>query len=497
MVATLLALSTLCLGWSPLRPPLRTHCGSKLAAGVHIHACANRQEMRAKQRAVRDLGQAMVRLKIPGNAATRYAEALAERGVKSEDELCGLDKAILDACEVRSTHRPLLKASIALPDLTVLAPARPGSPKSKRRGRSSDPETREGGDSRIDGDEHVLTLGEDLDGARIDVALATLLPPLSRSYFSALCSEGRVLIDGAKQTKKSVKVAAGQTVVVTLRAAAELAVLPEAIPLDLVYSDGCMLAVNKPSDMVVHPAPGHWNGTFANALAHLLRSDGHSSTAAARPPDAFGDGLRPGIVHRLDRQTTGVLLGAKTLEAQRGLLDAFASRRVHKTYLAVVVGMPAEETTITELIGRHPTDRIKMAVVSDPGRGRSALSVVHRLASDGRLSLVAVRIGTGRTHQIRVHAAHLQCPVLGDPLYGDASWNKKEARRATRPLLHALQLRLAHPKTGEPLLITAPPPSDLVDVASSLAGCEPDRFDEWLQPRLDSALETSLDEFAY
>jgi len=203
----------------------------------------------------------------------------------------------------------------------------------------------------------------------------------------------------------------------------------------------------------------------------------------------FGDGLRPGIVHRLDRFTSGVLLGAKTLDAQRALLDAFATRRVSKLYLAVLAGVPEGIVTVEAPIGRHATDRVTMAVVSEPGRGRPSRSVFHRLATNGKLSLVAVRITTGRTHQIRVHAASLRCPVLGDPLYGDGTWNKKEAKRAPRPLLHALQIALPHPLDATPLQVRAPPPDDLLSVAAELAGITPDAevFDAWLAPRLETA----------
>ena len=164
-------------------------------------------------------------------------------------------------------------------------------------------------------------------------------------------------------------------------------------------------------------------------------------------------------------------------------------------YLAVIAGVPQETTVVTERIGRHPTDRVRMAVVQAPRGdppdagsagvargGRASLSVVHRLATDGKLSLVAVRIGTGRTHQIRVHLEHLRCPVLGDPLYGDASRNKLEAKRATRPLLHAHLLQLAHPITDAPLRVCAPPPEDISAVAATLAGCEPEQLATWLQP---------------
>ena len=562
-----------------LRVP--AHCLRVPTDPVASKGSSSRAANRAHQNAERDLSQALVLLTVPGNAATRYSEALAALGVRSASELTRLSKAQLDACEMRSEHRQLLWAQAALEAAEATAPQGAVDPFSYATRPAAAAATRDPDDENPadDGQEQVeeLLVSEELDGARLDAALASLLPPLSRSYFAALCSEGRVRIDGTPATKKSLKVARGATIRVTLRAAAELAVSPEALPLEVLYEDECMLAVNKASGMVTHPAPGHWSGTFANALAHRVLEQQHASGSVAahddgavlgtperpatwpdgavlgtpeRPatsslPDLFGDGLRPGIVHRLDRYTTGVLLGAKTAEAQRSLLDAFAGRRVSKLYLAIVAGVPEETVTITARIGRHPTDRVKMAVVAEDARGRHAHSVVHRLASDGRLSLVAVKIGTGRTHQIRVHVASLRCPVLGDPLYGDGTWNKKEAKRAARPLLHALQISLAHPLRGDALQVRgispqsahniptvspqsptispqsphnlptspctsmhppnspstsmtfaaalqvrAPPPDDLRAIGAELAGCDADAesFDAWLAPRLEAAL---------
>ena len=289
--------------------------------------------------------------------------------------------------------------------------------------------------------------------------------------------------------------------------------------MDLLYEDESLLAVNKPAGMVVHPAPGHWSGTFANALAYHVRAAASAPPAPGTPPppsspplsprdgergqaplpDALGDGLRPGIVHRLDRYTSGVLLGAKTLDAQRSLLAAFAERRVLKVYLAVTAGWPGDAPAIAvdTPIGRHPVDRVKMAALLDGG-GRAALSMIHPLASDGGLGLVAVRIGTGRTHQIRVHLQQLNCPVLGDPVYGDTRRNAKERRRAPRPLLHAYRLQTDHPVRAqtEPLRIVAPLPPDLAAVAAALTGIkERADLDEWLAARVDGALAAGSAEF--
>ena len=163
----------------------------------------------------------------------------------------------------------------------------------------------------------------------------------------------------------------------------------------------------------------------------------------------------------------------------------------------VCVGLPAEMGEVTEPIGRDRLNRLKMGVVPVEEGGRAAVSYVHRLASDGRLSLVAVRIGTGRTHQIRVHLQHLRCPILGDPVYGDQNWNKKEARRADRPLLHAFQLRVAHPTTGEKLAIGAPLPPDLRAAAASLAGCDEADVAEWATKQMEAVMADSLDAFTF
>ena len=165
-------------------------------------------------------------------------------------------------------------------------------------------------------------------------------------------------------------------------------------------------------------------------------------------------------------------------------------------YLAVCAGVPDERIAIAAPIGRHPTNRLKMAAVP-PGQGREAHSVVRRLASDGRRSLVAVLLRTGRTHQIRVHMAHVRCPVLGDQLYGDAAANKRERRRAPRQLLHSYYSRVAHPLTGAPLAVTAPPPPDLAAAAASLAGCDEGALGAWLEPRVLDAFAEELAAFRF
>ena len=480
------------------RAPASPHLAAarRGSRSVSLRGCAvsERAARRLKLRASKELALAMVQLQLPANSATLYADCLADAGVRSPSELCSLSKEVLDRCDVRRAHRSVLAASAVFfgngDDVGVAAEAQEGAQAAAEGAQAA--EENGGDDAR-----ETFSVEGSLEGMRVDAALASLLPPLSRTYFGSLCSEGRVEVDGAR-VKKSARLGAGSSLSVRLRAAEELRVDGEPIELDLLYEDASMLAACKPAGMVVHPAPGHWSGTFANALVGRIQEQRQQQEGAAGSelPDAFGDGLRPGIVHRLDRYTSGVLLGAKSADAQRALLEAFAARRTFKVYLAIVAGKPPAFTTVAEPIGRHPTDRLKMACVGEgEGRSRSALSEVHSLASDGKLSLVCVRIATGRTHQIRVHLQHMRAPVLGDPLYGDANHNRRERRRAARPLLHSYRMMLRHPATREPLTITAPAPDDLRAVGASLAGVPPEEFEAWLQPRLDAALAPALDAF--
>ena len=396
--------------------------------------------LRADRKAVRDLARAMGELQIPGAAAVDYAECLVQQGVREVRELGTLSDAVLDGCSVRRMHKQKLKTAGALL-LGADVLARPADisqtvpPPDAASGLDGDDDAdEEEGTRRVE-----VVVSEEFDGARVDAALAALLPPLSRTYFGALCADGLVTCD-RRALKKSARVAAASQLAVRLRAAgSELGVAAEALPLDVIYEDDHMLAVNKASGMVVHPAPGHWNGTFVNALLHHLQTESAPATdGAPLLPDA-GDGLRPGIVHRLDRYTSGALLAAKSAAAHRALLAAFAERRVWKLYIVVCAGGLAQERTRVDApIGRHRVDRLRMDVCEE---GRAATSIVHRLATDGRHTLAAVLIRTGRTHQIRVHMRHIGAPVLGDPLYGDANANRHAARRASRPLLHAVQVR--------------------------------------------------------
>jgi 23S rRNA pseudouridine1911/1915/1917 synthase len=220
---------------------------------------------------------------------------------------------------------------------------------------------------------------------------------------------------------------------------------PQDIPLDILYEDEHLIAINKPANMVVHPAPGHPNNTFVNALLFHCRNLKSS------------DPVRPGIVHRLDKDTTGILLAAKTAQTHAKLVEIFSERRIEKYYLGVCVGTP-KEGLIDAPIKRHPIHRKEMTV--SLSEGKEAKSLCRVLGKSEALSLVEVQLLTGRTHQIRVHLKHMGTPILGDPIYGSSNANKKF--NVQRQLLHAHRLRFNHPITQAPLDLTAPLPEDLV-----------------------------------
>lgn len=288
----------------------------------------------------------------------------------------------------------------------------------------------------------TLFVTEEEEGVRIDKLLSQKFPAYSRTYFQTLIEQGCVLLNG-DLVKKRVCPEEGDEIEICFQAVAAPSLLPEAIPLDILYEDEHILAVNKAPGMVVHPAVGNWSGTFVNALLF------HCKDLA--PSD---DPVRPGIVHRLDKDTSGVLLAAKTLVAHQKLVEQFASRQVEKTYLAIACGRPPNGT-IAAPIGRHPVHRKEMAVLSD---GKEAISVIQTLAFNEQLSLVLIRPKTGRTHQIRVHMKHVHCPILGDPLYGSEKVNS--AMKPERLLLHAYRLQFAHPVHGTQVFLSAPIPKD-------------------------------------
>lgn len=299
--------------------------------------------------------------------------------------------------------------------------------------------------------EELIVITEEEAGERLDKVLARRYSDVrSRTYFQDLIEDHCVLLNG-EPVKKRVQPKAGDEVEIAFRMAPELDLKAEDIPLQILYEDEHLLAVNKSAGMVVHPAVGNWTGTFVNALLH------HCQQLEVK------DDVRPGIVHRLDKETTGVLLAAKTTLAQQRLIALFVSRSVYKEYLAICVGNPGT-CEIEAPIGRHPVHRKLMAVL--PEGGRAALSRCSTLAFDGQLSLVSIVLVTGRTHQIRVHMKHRGTPVLGDPLYGSSAANQKHGKE--RQMLHAWRVRFAHPMTGEMLQLEAPLPPEMAQLSDKI-----------------------------
>ena len=292
-----------------------------------------------------------------------------------------------------------------------------------------------------------LIVNDEHAGGRLDHYLQRQFPDYSRSRLQEWIKAGRVLVNGTA-ARASHTLRCGDTLEVEPAPAAPLAATPEAIPLEVLYEDSDLVAINKPAGMVVHAGAGVRSGTLVNALLHRFES---LSTSA-------GD-LRPGIVHRLDRYTSGVLLVAKTDAAHRNLAAQFASRRVRKTYLALVHGLvKPEQGRIEKPIARDPVRRVRMTARLASGRAAwSEYRVLRRFASR---TLLEVEIGTGRTHQIRVHLASIGHPVVGDRLYG-APADPPGQPALGRYFLHAASVRFEQPSSGQPVEVSAPLPLEL------------------------------------
>lgn len=293
-------------------------------------------------------------------------------------------------------------------------------------------------------------------GLRLDAWLARCLPDLSRARIQALIAQGCVTIK-ARPVKPSLKVTLGLTAFVEIPPPAPADPIPEAIPLKILFEDADIVVIDKAPGLVVHPAAGHASGTLVNALLHHC-------------PDLQGIGgeLRPGIAHRLDRDTSGLLVAAKNDAALAGLQAQFKAHAVMKTYLALVAGHPVpEEGTVETLIGRNPHDRKKMAVLKTGGRAAVTHYETVRRYGKKLCALLRVTIETGRTHQIRVHLSHLGHPVIGDAVYfrGPAI---RIPVQAQRQLLHAAELTFTHPRTGEKKAFSSPIPADMQAVLDAL-----------------------------
>lgn len=296
------------------------------------------------------------------------------------------------------------------------------------------------------------------DGLRLDVCLSLKLPDYSRSQFKRWIQEGYALVSGERVVKARHAVRAGDRISVHIPRLSQSGTLtPEVMALDILLEDDNILVINKPPGLVVHPGAGHTEGTLVHGLL------AHCSTLAMQ-----GAPLRPGIVHRLDQDTSGVLVIAKTERAYLDLIRQFKEHLVEKIYLALVYGgFPAAHGEIKTLVGRNPLDRKKMAVV-DKG-GKEAITQWRVEKDFGETTLLQVIIKTGRTHQIRVHMSHIQHPVVGDTAYGGGKRRAKGMiskplqdllARVNRQMLHAWRLKLMHPTTGVPISIEAELPGD-------------------------------------
>lgn len=305
---------------------------------------------------------------------------------------------------------------------------------------------------------------EELAGMRLDQCLAEMFPDYSRSKLQIWIKSGRVKVDGLERKGRE-KMDGGEEIELDAEAEVVLDSDPEDIPLDIVYEDDALLIVNKPAGLVVHPAVGNWHGTLVNALLN------HEPNLNILP--------RAGIVHRIDKDTTGLLMVAKTLQAHNSLVEQLQERSINREYLALVKGWMTAGGTVDEPIGRHPVDRKRNAVRRD---GKEAVTHYRLEQRFKRHTLIRVKLETGRTHQIRVHMTHINYPLVGDQVYGgrfqmpaDCSPALAEAlRNFKRQALHATKLGLEHPESGEYCEWEQPIPDDMRNLLALLAENELD-----------------------
>ncbi len=322
------------------------------------------------------------------------------------------------------------------------------------------------------GDVGVHTVQDEEAGWRLDLYLTRCYPQYSRVLLRKAIQAGGVEIDG-KGGKPSYRLKPGQRIVFTLPELPRSSPVPEEIPLDILYEDDVLAVVNKPADMVVHPSRGHWSGTLVSALAFK-----YDELSSVRGPE------RPGIVHRLDRDTSGVILIAKNNVSHARLADLFQTKKIHKEYFAIVSGVPSFDSDVIDLpIGHHPKNREKMMIARSDPEAKSAVTRFEVLERFRGFSTVRALPQTGRTHQIRVHLAHVGTPVLCDKLYGGFSaitLGEIAGRRGdpaplpegedadsfetpilARQALHARRLTFIHPETGKEITVEAPIPGDM------------------------------------
>ncbi len=325
----------------------------------------------------------------------------------------------------------------------------------------------------LDVEEEESTAGEEMEpvlhqvapsesGRRLDLVLRELFPDCSRNYLQRQIQNGNVQIDGRQAKKNGVLLQEGSTLSVFLPPPVPAEILPENLPLSILYEDDDLLVVDKPKGMVVHPAPGHTSKTLVNALLY------HCSGSLS----GINGELRPGIVHRIDKDTSGLLVVCKNDQAHQALAKQLQSHSITRVYEAVAVGEVKEDGTIHKPIGRSLSDRKKMAVVTRGGRDSTThYHVLERLCAHGEYTHLSCTLETGRTHQIRVHLASIGHPLLGDFLYGSGREYQTAAKDPSHPfhllqgqMLHAKILGFVHPRSGEYLEFSSSPPDSFVQI---------------------------------
>ena len=287
----------------------------------------------------------------------------------------------------------------------------------------------------------ILTVSEEGNGVRIDRYLSDCYPQWSRSYLQKLLKEENILVEGQK-SKANYKLHAGEEISIVIPSLEDVEILPEDIPLDILYEDQWLLIVNKPKGMVVHPAAGHTSGTLVNAVMHHCQGS----------LSGINGKLRPGIVHRIDKDTTGALVICKDDTTHRALAEQLKEHSITRKYRAIVLGNLAEDGTVEGPIGRHPVDRKKMAI--NYKNGKPAVTHYHILENFQKYTYIECQLETGRTHQIRVHMTSIGHPLLGDSVYTKAKWPYKLEGQ----VLHAMVLGFIHPAIGKYLEVEAPLP---------------------------------------
>ena len=326
--------------------------------------------------------------------------------------------------------------------------------------------------SETNENQHIIEVPPSHHLLRLDKALATLIPEFSRSRIKALILEKRVTINGAVKSTASFKVEEGQTLTIDIPEAVDDTPQPENIPLDIVYEDDDLIVVNKSADMVVHPAVGHLTGTLVNAILY------HCGDSLS----GIGGVKRPGIVHRLDRETSGLMVVAKHDDAHHGLSDQLKDRSLSRVYKAFAWHAPnLIKGFIDEPIGRHASNRLKMAIMKSTGREAKTHYFIKEKYGDAAC-VCECKLESGRTHQIRVHMQHIRCSIIGDPLYGQADQEGRallkregyepeiidEIMNFPRQALHAHQIGFIHPVSGEEMSFTADMPEDMQKLENNL-----------------------------